>query len=117
MILSYEEYLNMGGVLKETAFDLYNIRAQNQIYLRAGRKIESTSPNLKLCVFQLIGILEESDLQEKNPTTFNNDGVSVSFAKRSDSETKEKINQIILEYLNEETDSEGIPLLYRGVNV
>jgi len=117
MILSYEDYLDLGGTLKDAAFDMINVMAEAKIKLQIRSQFEKITPNIKYCAFQKIKVLEEAAMQENAPSSFNNDGVSVSFAKRSDSETNEKINQIILEYLNEETDSDGIPLLYRGVNV
>ena len=59
--LEYTEYKNLGGTLKETPFNLLEYNARKRIDEKTfGRLINLTNipQEVKLCVFELINVLE-----------------------------------------------------------
>lgn len=133
MYLTYEEYLDMGGTLDETAFTKYNIEAEILIdwYTFNRLQLETSIPlRVKQCVFKLISLAEmkaKSFVLGRDVTgegaasvaSQSNDGVSISYNTISASQAfdlaKSESKQLIKQYLNGVVNSAGRKLLYRGV--
>lgn len=133
MYLTYEEYLNMGGTLDETAFDNYLIDAEMLIDWYTFNRLENETvipEKVKKCVYKLISL---SDMKSKafvlgrevngegnaSVASQSNDGVSISYNTISASQAfdllKSESENIIKQYLNGVVNSLGRKLLYRGI--
>lgn len=133
MYLTYEEYLNMGGTLDETAFDNYLIDAEMLIDWYTFNRLENETvipEKVKKCVYKLISL---ADMKSKafvlgrevngegnaSVASQSNDGVSISYNTISASQAfdllKSESENIIKQYLNGVVNSLGRKLLYRGI--
>lgn len=123
--LTYAEYKSYGGKLPETAFSRLEYKAEKKIdrmtYNRL-RNEASISNNVKRLVFEIIGIMNNTDYSNESyvPAIVHeeNDGYSVSCdadTVMSISQSDMTINQTIIDYLSFERTSAGILLLYCGV--
>lgn len=133
MYLTYEEYLNMGGTLDESAFDNYLIDSEMLIDWYTFNRLhgETEIPErVKQCVFKLISL---ADMKSKSlvlgrevdgtgnasVSAQSNDGVSISYNTLSASQALDLIKlesgQIVKQYLNGVVNSVGRKLLYRGI--
>lgn len=119
--LTYEEYTLYGGSLDETAFARLEFKAEklvdNETFGRLKKESE-ISETVKRLIFELIGLNANTDATSENytpqQTSEGNDGYSMSFAagtimtiEMADAKAK----QLIAEYLADEKDSKGTPLL------
>ena len=122
--LTYEEYLGYGGSLENIAFDRIEYRAEKIIdNATFGRLKKETviSEAVKRLTFELIGVINNTDYSGEGympaVTQEENDGYSVSFASgavMTIDQTRYQAKKLIEEYLSEEVDSKGTPLLYCG---
>lgn len=93
--LTYSEYINLGGTLEETPFNVLEFEARKQIDLRTQSRLknEDTIPeDVKLCVFHLIDKINsysETLNSGSNIASENIDGYSVSYI------TANQISEII----------------------
>ena len=119
--LTYEEYQMFGGSLDETTFSRLEFKAEklvdNKTFGRL-KKEETISETVKRLIFELIGTLGNSDFSSEgySPTISSegNDGYSTSFVTGTVltiEMAEKKMNQLIAEYLGQEKDSNGTPLL------
>lgn len=124
MYLDYETYVSMDGDVVEAAFPRLS-------YL-AGKKIDRYTQNrvqamravpeaVQRCMAELINAMGQSDPTETASTAplsgFSNDGYSESYAKPLTAESLESaLYGIICDYLASESDDNGTPLLYLGVD-
>jgi hypothetical protein len=119
--LSY--YKNNGGkTVEDTAFPKLEFRARMMLdRLTQGRiqKMKAVPETVKRLMVELIGleIGQGAELTErKSVTSFSNDGYSETYADPLTGEQVKEIQcNLVSEYLSEETDDEGTPLLYLGV--
>lgn len=115
MYITYDEYKEYGGGLESTAFNIYAYEAKVKIDAATYGRITHTTEPIKRCVARLTDILAKADISVDKVTSWSNDGVSQSIKDVSAADYNEKINGIIREYLANEVDEEGHPLLYLGV--
>ena len=133
MYLTYNEYLNMGGTLDETAFSNYVMDAEMLIDWYTFNRLQSETSiplRVKQCVFKLISLAEMKakafvlgrDVTGEGAASVasqSNDGVSISYNTISASQAfdlaKSESEQLIKQYLNGVVNSAGRKLLYRGV--
>lgn len=130
MYLTYDEYLNMGGTLESTAFNLKGYDAEKLIDRRTFNRIKKDKDfvipmDLKICMFKLIDILQEREQfikgidSQQVVASRSNDGVSVSYVTYNIEDKKKefesKLKSSIEECLYGITTSKGIPLLNRGL--
>lgn len=115
MYIDYKEYLKFGGVHNETAFNKYSYEAKAKINAETHGRIKEPSEAVKRCMVRLIDICAKSDIVNDNVSSWSNDGVSKSYKDVAPEQYETKIKGIIKDYLANETDDEGIPLLYLGV--
>jgi len=124
MYLLYSEYVAYGGNLSETAFNRLEFKARKAIDQKTfGRLVGATVINepVKRLMFELINTIRNLDTEgiDYQPliASESNDGYSISFHSGSimTIEQKQKIiSDMIDEYLADEVDSSGTPLLYCG---
>jgi hypothetical protein len=133
MYLTYDDYMNMGGTLSETAFNDFEIEAEVLVDWYTFNRLhkEAVLPvKVKQCIYKLISIAQ---LQNQSFSlgqnidgsvtsaiaSQSNDGVSISYNVLNASEAFERCKtesvNTIQRYLNGVKDSLGHKLLYRGV--
>ena len=123
MYLTYDEYLAMGGVLDQTAFETLEFKARKRLDLVTSCRIrdhmEEISEAVKRCMFSLIRVEGSVGIESQathNVTSFSTDGYSESYGSPiSVADASVRMNDIISEMLYGELDDNGVPLLYRGV--
>ena len=116
MYLSYNEYKNIGGELSETAFKRHIIRAECYLDKETFGRVKSLSPvpdKVRYCIRDIVDMMDSQS--GNNVSSWSNDGVSVSY--NSQDEQSRAYHSILLEYLSNEVDKDGTPLLYRGVSL
>lgn len=131
--LSYNEYVDMGGTLDETAFSELAFEAQSQIDWWTFNRLQNEAEQceaVKKCMYRLIKLI---DAQQKTTgiggdgsggvtgtiASQSNDGVSISYNVLSASEAsqtiKEQLEGVIQRYLQGVKNSLGQKVLYRGL--
>lgn len=123
--LTYQEYKDKGGTASEGDFTLLEFRARKRIdYLTASRvqNMAEVPEAVKLCMLSIIKIDSKSgaEAQADNPvvTSFSTDGYSESYGKALSTEDAEKtMFASIRSMLWGELDDNGVPLLYRGLDM
>ena len=123
MYIDLSYYKNNGGkTVEDTAFPKLEFRARMMLdRLTQGRiqKMKAVPETVKRLMVELIGleIGQGAELTErKSVTSFSNDGYSETYADPLTGEQVKEIQcNLVSEYLSEETDDEGTPLLFLGV--
>ena len=114
MLVSYEEYKNAGGGLDETAYNIYGYEAERLMQSKTHNRIKAVTEPIKYCFARVCDIMEKADVTADKVSSWSNDGVSGSFEKTEITDYIKKAEEIIHNYLINETDEEGTPLLYLG---
>ena len=122
--LTYDEYKSLGGSAPATDFALLEFKARKRIdYLTASRvqNMAKVPQAVKMCMLSIITVdsTAGAEAQATKPvvTSFNTDGYSESYGKAmSVQDASSSITRIIKTGLYGETDDNGVPLLYRGVD-
>lgn len=126
MYLSYEEYAASGGALSPTDFPAAEMRARKQIdRLTASRvaAMETVPEEIKLAMMSLItanAAASVATLTENPPVqSFNNDGYSESYGSAADqiAVVQSAAAQEAEALLYGVVDDNGVPLLYRGLDL
>ena len=124
MYIEYEYFLSNGGreMTDYAAFFRYEFRARKLVdKLTHGRvkNMAQVPEAVKRLMVELVGLEENQGAEltaHQAVTSFSNDGYSETYA---DPLTGERVKEIecdlVLEYLSEEVDDAGVPLLYLGV--
>ena len=87
------------------------------------KEMAEVPEEVKLCLMSLIKLDSKIgvDAQADNPlvASFNNDGYSESYGSAADqtANLKKEMNQTIREMLYGVLNDEGVPLLYRGLDL
>ena len=116
MLISYDEYINYGGSLNEAAFNTYGYEAERKLMSETHGRINKVTEPIARCLVRLTDILSKSDVAQDKVTSWGNDGISQSVKDVSAEEYAAKADNIIREYLSDEVDEKGVPLLYLGVD-
>ena len=124
MYLLYSEYVAYGGNLSEAAFNRLEFKARKAIDQKTFGRLKNEaviSEPVKRLMFELVNTIRNLDTEgiDYQPliASESNDGYSISFYSGSimTIEQKQKIiSNMIDEYLADEVDSNGTPLLYCG---
>lgn len=115
--LVYTDYTTMGGTLPEAAFDRYEYSAEKHIdRLTHGRVINddpvrSAVENLAFEIVEYLSAAQNGGVAFANAS---NEGVSVSYVSQADQRIY--IRELARDYLDQEETTDGIPLLYAGVD-
>ncbi len=113
MILTYDEYKNLGGGLDNAAFNIFCYEAEKKVLAETfGRS--NNSEAMKRCIVRVTDILSKADVSKDKVKSWSNDGVSETVADISLTDYESQSRKIIHEYLANEVDSAGVPLLYLG---
>lgn len=125
--LTYEEYVELGGTLEETPFNILEFQAQKVVdKYTTGKlmKLETQNNDVKLCILHLMlviqGYAESGEVNAKGISSESTDGYSVSYSTDIDGLVKGKRNElknIVLTDLAECKLDNGIPYLYIGADV
>lgn len=123
--LTYAEYAAFGGSLSEIDFRPLEFKARKRIdYLTDSRvqNMISVPEAVKLCTYILIGmensVGRNTQATSPNVTSFNTDGYSETYGQIMDADTASvQMTAIVKEYLYGENDDNGVPLLYRGLDL
>lgn len=122
--LTYAGYVQLGGTLEETPFNILELEARKNIdRYTFGRLIdlESYSNEVKVCVYRLIELVDsyaKSYEHDKSVSSENIDGYSISYSQASENASKAKLEEIkgiISTCLAECKLDDGTPYLYCGV--
>lgn len=124
--LTYAEYVELGGKLSVSPFDILEYEARRKIDERTQNRLIDIEPiptQVKMCMFNLINTIE-SYLSEssthKNVASESIDGYSVSYISGSDIQQaivskNAELNDIILTYLTGVIVNDE-HVIYLGVN-
>ena len=119
--LTYEEYLNIGGICDLTAFNRNIDRACGIIDNATHNRIECMSEvpqRAKALCRDLVEYLARYSTSDMviSSRSQSAGGVSESesYVTKTDVELQADIDNMIADYLMTETDDNGTPLLYRG---
>lgn len=123
--LEYVEYTKYGGTASEAEFTMLEFRARKRIDRLTASRVQNMSSvptDVKLCMMSLIEIDRKAgvEAQVNNPvvTSFNTDGYSETYGKAlSAADADNSMSAAIKSMLWGVTDDNGVPLLYRGVEV
>ena len=121
--LTYEEYKEIGGTLDLTAFERNIDRAcgfvDSHTFGRL-RKSSTVSRMVKACVRDLVEYLANNVSNGKSVTSKSQSagGVSESesYATKNTDEINAEMLNIVYDYLINEFDVDGVPLMYRGAS-
>lgn len=114
MLVSYDEYIDAGGGLDEAAYNIYGFEAERLMQSKTHSRIKTVTEPIKYCFVRVCDIMEKADVTADKVSSWSNDGVSGSFEKTEATDYAKKAEDIIYNYLINETDEEGTPLLYLG---
>ena len=119
--LTYEEYLNIGGICDLTVFNRNIDRACGFVDLHTQSRLQSVlkvSQRAKACVRDLVEYLANNASNDKVIASKSQSagGVSESesYATKTTDEMKCEMLNIVYDYLATEKDDNGTPLMYRG---
>lgn len=124
--LTYEEYVALGGDLSETAFPAAEMRARKQIDKLTASRIAAMAnvpEEVKLAMMELIksNAAASVDTLTENPLvqSFNNDGYSESYGAGADqlAVIQSSASAAVSDLLYGVLDDNGVPLLYRGLDL
>jgi len=94
--LTFNEYIELGGTLEETPFNLLEYEARKQINIRTQNRLvneETQTDEVKLCVFHLIEKIESyasaSSSVSGNIASESTDGYSISYV------TATQLNEVV----------------------
>lgn len=122
--LTYDEYIELGGTLDETPFNILELEAQKNIDKYTFGRIKNLDRQVnevKLCIYKLIECINSYtsyNNQNKAISSENIDGYSVSYGQVAENVSKAKTNEIkgiIKTYLAECYLEDGTPYLFVGV--
>ena len=123
MYIDLSYYLTNGGTeMDDAAFARNEFRARKIVdRLTQGRvkAMEAVPEAVKQLMVELVGLeaTQGTAVLENQPvTSFSNDGYSETYAQPMTAETVKGIEMdLVVDYLADETDDHGTPLLYLGV--
>lgn len=122
--LSYEEFLEIGGLLSNMEFERVIDMACRMIDFKTMNRLrgaEKISDSVKACVRELCEVLADRSRSGENVISSRSQsagGVSESenYVVKTADDVKNDANDIICDFLASETDDNGTPLLYRGAS-
>lgn len=121
MYLTYEIYKEMGGTLLETAYKRYEYKAAKIVDTATNsrvNKMKVVPESVINLVFELIEYLStcSAAVQQKQSSNQSTGSVSQSesYVVKTQAENDIEIDEMVFEYLSQEYDDNGIPLLFRG---
>ena len=122
--LTYEEYLSIGGMCGNTAFNRNITKANSVIDTETHKRIEAmaTVPEqAKALCRDLVELYARNSTSDKVVTSHSQTAGAVSESESYATQTQEEVdktaNDLVYDYLMSVEDDNGTPLLYRGAIV
>ena len=124
MYLTYDQFLYSGGQdIGEAAFGRHEYRARRLIDTYTHGRLQAEKEPRECVRRLMVELVElfraESDAMANGAAagirSVSNDGVSVSYSGDTSADTNRTAGRMIVEYLADETDTDGVYLLYAGV--
>lgn len=137
MYLTYDDYIQMGGTLDETAFIDLEFEAQAIVDWWTLNRLENETEypeKVKMCIYKLIKLIRDKQLAQAVNTSNTTDGgvaVNAGILRQSNDgvttdynvlsvydvidNSKDEIEHTVRMYLNGVRNSLGRKLLYRGI--
>lgn len=137
MYLTYDDYIQMGGTLDETAFIDLEFEAQAIVDWWTLNRLENETEypeKVKMCIYKLIKLIHDKQLAQAVNTSNTTDGgvaVNAGILRQSNDgvttdynvlsvydvidNSKDEIEHTVRMYLNGVRNSLGRKLLYRGI--
>lgn len=123
--LTYEEYEQLGGTLSETDFSKEIHRACAFVDSRTFDRLQTTetiSPKVKYCCKDLVEYLASAKsvdgrIVSSRTQKANNLSESETYSSATHDERNADMLEIVYDYLINEKDDNGTPLMYRGAMV
>lgn len=119
--LTYEEYLQIGGICDSTAFDRNITKATAVIDTETHKRIwdmKTVPQEVKALCRDLVELYARNNTSDKVVTSHSQSAgavsESVSYATVSQEEVKEMADNLVYDYLMSVEDDKGTPLLCRG---
>lgn len=119
--LTYEEYIAIGGICDNTAFDRNITKATAVIDTETHRRVwdmETIPQEVKALCRDLIELYERNSTSGQVITSHSQSAgavsESVSYATVTQEEVKKAADDLVYDYLMSVEDDNGTPLLYRG---
>lgn len=119
MYLTYAEYTGMGGTITEAAYARFEFKARKNIdYYTFNRLANLTeqSESVKMCMYELIGIVQQTSSITSAVSSEHIGDYSVSYASNSADIVQSELSGVIESYLAGKKTADGVPLLYMGVS-
>lgn len=122
--LTYDEYIAIGGTSDASEFARNASEAAAHIDRYTFRRVTKMAvipESVKNCMFALVDVLGGASTSRTGAAVASesNDGVSVSYVTSSPTESDKRLSALIADtvhlWLSGETDDNGTPLLWRGV--
>lgn len=120
MYLSYDKYTDMGGEMSAALYPRLEMKARKMIDNAVHGRLDGETQvrdAVKFCVFDLINTLDADESSGgcgREIAGMSNDGISVSYA--AGGSLHARCMNLIRAWLSDETDINGTPLLYAGVD-
>lgn len=114
--LTYKEYVELGGTLTQTPFNLLEFKARKLVDERTSNKLinlNSQINEVKLCIFDLINQIEKYTNNNISSESVGN--YSVSYQNKDAKEQQKIYINIIKSYLVN-CSMNGVPYLYIGAD-
>ena len=118
--LTYEAYKAMGGTLEETAFFRFVFGAEQAVRRATfGRvdRMQEVPEAVKRLVFELANRAWQKEEGTARLSSETVGSWSRSYQVQTEEGNKAEADTLIRNYLAAETDDNGVPLLYLGVDV
>lgn len=119
--LTYEEYLQIGGICDSTAFDRNITKATAVIDTETHKRVldmETIPQEVKALCRDLVELYARNSTSDKVVTSHSQSAgavsESVSYAQVTREEVKQTAEDLVYDYLMSVEDDNGTPLLYRG---
>lgn len=122
--LTYSEYMQYGGELDESDFNIAEFKAQSRIDYLTDCRVQNMAvipEAVKLCIMSIMKVDSAYgvEAQANNPlaASFSTDGYSESYGSASEqtSAVNNTLSDTICQMLYGVKDDNGVPLLYRGL--
>ena len=115
--LTYGEYVELGGNLQEMPFNILELSARKKIDERTLNRLKNVTDipqEVKICVYNLIKLLNDYEKSNGNVASENIDGYSISYRQLNETiKEQEIINSIETDLFGVVVNKEHI--LYLGV--
>ena len=117
--LTFDEYRSLGGTLDEVPFNILEVTARGMVDERTlGRLkgLENQATEVKVCIFELVDNMPNPITGNKNVSSENIDGYSVTYSNKATPEQQKVYDEIIRSNLIMCRLDDGTPYLYCGVD-